>query len=577
MESGTTRSGKQRSKSETQAKLLAKADPNYAYLWMKGVTVPEAEEEDRPDFYIIQKGPKLANLIRNLQSRVFYKHVELDSISPGNPSVKKWVLRVAEGYPNLNHDLFDDLLNTFREKLRSRSKEHGKFIVGALLTGKLLLLVHSRLDEALFKDKDSVRTAELVLHHKSVLRADLISFNGNGMHLSAYEHSKSWSLGHAEFWGISETDVGWDSLGNILLRVELDGFDYQIEIPCDLDVIEQMIDEGTLTKHGEIRFGVQNGKVIRVDANRIGMSFSKFIDTYVLLKEKIKNHEEFFNRIINPDAVFAHDADLVDTYQYEEDSKKVYEIGVSGSTIVRTKEHPRYLLCFFTGTYPRVKPRTSLVSMFYRSIFEGKARDVVHVGEPKSLEPTTLGELRVHNEVYCPEEAHQFIRENLRNMRDCKSRKTNLMLQSILCNFAKIHIKNEHIPEIFDFIDRDIILPSLRSEFADKSLFETEGIIEFKSKDKVDAKPSQFVTKTLVPMIRKYLKTGSLSRYCIIFGIEDDGTFIPLANMPSDRVTHIQETANKELASDNVELEIYPIQVGGGFLLLTLLIPILDS
>src|SRR5690606_29090403 len=140
---------------------------------------------------------------------------------PKNPSVKKWINNLMSTFPNKNEDIVEDLLNTFRTTLYNRSKERGKVIVGLLLMRDILLLVHCKKDPSLAEMNDEIYSANLILHPNNVRRTAIIKKEDQGTTFSAFEHSRKWSKGHAEFWSIEPENVGWESLGSILLNIEL--------------------------------------------------------------------------------------------------------------------------------------------------------------------------------------------------------------------------------------------------------------------------------------------------------------------------------------------------------------------
>lgn len=50
------------------------------------------------------------------------------------------------------------------------------------------------------------------------------------LYFPAFEFSRKLSKGHAEFWGIEPEDVSWESLGAINLVINLERFDYPVQI-----------------------------------------------------------------------------------------------------------------------------------------------------------------------------------------------------------------------------------------------------------------------------------------------------------------------------------------------------------
>jgi hypothetical protein len=76
-----------------------------------------------------------------------------------------------------------------------------------------------------------------------------------------------------------------------------------------------------------------------------------------------------------------------------------------------------------------------------------------------------------------------------------------------------------------------------------------------------------------VPTIHSYIKNGILSRYAIIYGIEDNGAIHPIYHLKNDMVTDIQITANEILKDDGIKVRTLSIPFNDQMLLLVLLVP----
>ncbi len=81
---------------------------------------------------------------------------------------------------------------------------------------------------------------------------------------------------------------------------------------------------------------------------------------------------------------------LGDKYKYEEDEIALYEITVDGKNIIKNKSHPRFIICFLTKSYPRIKPTQYLIQRLYESIFN-------NIGEKLSNQPIKIGNLNIYN------------------------------------------------------------------------------------------------------------------------------------------------------------------------------------
>lgn len=145
------------------------------YFWEKWASKPEEENEDKLSFYEVEEDSSIREVIRNFESKIIGKKLLFSEVSPKNPSVKKWINNIRKSYPELKDDAIDDLLNTFRDSLYSRSKEKYRLIVGLLLFNDVMLLVHCKKDPSLAELKEKIYSVKLILHPKNVLRVAIIS------------------------------------------------------------------------------------------------------------------------------------------------------------------------------------------------------------------------------------------------------------------------------------------------------------------------------------------------------------------------------------------------------------------
>jgi len=233
------------------------------------------------------------------------------------------------------------------------------------------------------------------------------------------------------------------------------------------------------------------------------------------------------------------------------------------------------LYAFFTKCHPKIRPTKSLVYRLYQSIFENNPLEIWHAGEETSLEPVTLGSLSIYNKIDITRELEEFSNNLLNTIQDAASKKKCLLLQSYFCNFWKKNIKNRHFSVLFDFILDSIIAPELEFEFKNVGLLDKEEHLEFKSADEVSAKPGRFVRDTLVPTIEKYTADGKLTRFCVLYGIEDNGEIKPLYHLKNDQIVDIEKIANKELSNEKIQVNVHPVPFKGGTVLSVFMIPVI--
>ena len=233
------------------------------YFWEKWALKPEDEKDDKISFHKVDDDPAIREVIRDLESKIIGKKLLFSEVSPKNASVKKWINIIREKYPERDDNVVEDLLNTFRESLYTRSKEKNRLIVGIILLNDVILLVHCKKDPSLAEWQDKIYSVKLILHPKNVLRVAIIRNEDGKTTFSAFEYSRRWSKGHAEFWGIEPEDVSWESLGNISLTVELAGFPYPLNLPVETEQLDEMIANRDISPTGKIRIGREEGKEMK--------------------------------------------------------------------------------------------------------------------------------------------------------------------------------------------------------------------------------------------------------------------------------------------------------------------------
>lgn len=551
------------------------------YFWEKWALEPETEDEDKCICYeVMEDDISIREVLREFENKPLGKKLLFSEVPiRKNPSVRKWINQIITSYPDRRDDVVEDLLNAFRVSLGPRSKERYKYIVGLLLLKDVLLLIHSKKDRSLAQWEGNIHPVQLILYKKNALRAAIIKNENGIITFSAFEHSKNWSKGHAEFWGIEPEDVGWETLGNIILYVVLNTFEYPMQLPIETENLDVMIRNSTISPTGFINIGKEKGKITQVEVFRKMWEFNEFYDYYITQKEQLIKFRKMFEKELLPDgknrSIYKYDSKPEFKYKFKEDLDKIYEFSADGDKLIFIKKHPRFIILFSTNEYPRIKPSDRLIYRIYKAIFENEFMEIWHAGEDTSNEPTRIGEaLEIYNKIDIDSAFLEFSSGLLDLIKDCNSQKASYILQAYFCSLWYIHLKNIHIKSIFEFIKEDIIIPELEHQFKSGGLFDKEDYLEFKSADAVDAKSSNFINKTLLPTIRQYLIDGELSRRCIFYGIEENGKIIPVPQrrLRSDDVGKIEKLVNKELEKDNIRVILQPIPVEEDAVLAVLLL-----
>lgn len=538
---------------------------------------PDTDEEDKIKISTFDDDSNIREVLRDLEGKIIGKRLLFSDVNPQNPSVKKWINHLMVNYPALQEDTVEDLINTFREALYSRSKEKFRIIVGIFLLKDAVLLIHSKKDPAIAEWEGTINSVKLILHPKNILRVAIIKEENGTVFFSAFEYSKKWSRGHAEFWKIDPEDVSWDSLGNIVLRIEVDGFDHGMQMQIESEDLDAMIKDDRISPSGNIKIGKSEGKIVSVDVFRKTLDFNEFYDFYITQKENLEEHRKKFKELIQPGAIQSFDAKSKNKHKFKDYEEKVVEI-TSGEQVIHQKNHPQYTICFFSDVYPRIVPSKSLISKLYDAIFENHRFDIWHAGEETSRSQYTIGALNIFNNCKVSREFDELSQKFLNVISDVSGKKEKYLLQFQFCQFWKANLTNEHLNSMFDFISEDRLIPELKFEFKNDGLFTKENQLEFKSASEFNGKIMKFTKDTLLPTIDKYIdEDGLLTRNCILYGVEDDNSIRPILHLKSDMIPKIEDYSNPSLKEKNIQIKAFPIPVNSGVILLILLLPILKK
>jgi len=115
------------------------------------------------------------------------------------------------------------------------------------------------------------------------------------------------------------------------------------------------------------------------------------------------------------------------------------------------------------------------------------------------------------------------------------------------------------------------------NSYQNSGIFEKEDYLEFKSADDVLGKPTRFAKEKLLPTIKGYIENGKLKRYCIMYGIEDNGEIKPINHLKSDQITEIENIVNNNLTQDNIRISIQPVPFNAGIILCILITPVFSE
>jgi hypothetical protein len=542
-------------------------------FWEKMAKSPEESSLDSLNFYQVDEEESIRDLIRSLEEKSISKRLNFSEINPENSSIKKFIFNIMQSYPLNNSENVEYLIDAYRAALITRSKEEGRFIIGVLQLNDTLILAHCKKDPSLAEIKDKMYSVKTVLHPKNIIRADIVKKDGDLFYFSAFEYSYRFSKSHAKFWGIEPEDVGWESLGLINFIVESESIEFSLQIALDPENIKEMFENNKISPMGKINLGRESGTITKAYLFGRCLSFSAFYDFYVAENQKLMPFRDKFKKIIKSQPELFGMNDWYG-HLYEEDTKNLFKIEIEGRKEIIKKDHPLYFLGFFTNVPPRIKPTNELLNKFYNSIFNNNLLRFCHVGELIKGEPVKFGSLEVYNDIKISLSALEFLNNLLNQIEDSSSKKIKLILQSMYCLFALENIDNHHFKQIFSYLNDNLIKKEIEFEFKQEGLLTKEGSVEFKSADKVKSNPTDFSKKVIVPDVKKYFENNKLSRYCILYGVEDNNGIKPNYNFPSDSLAKVENEANKELYHLGIKLIVCTIPYRDGKIISVFILPI---
>jgi len=550
------------------------------YFWQKWAMVPDDENEDKCVKNEISESPNIREVIRSFESRIMGKKILFENIHPKNSSVKKWISTIFANISDISEKEIEYIIDDFRSRLYTTSKTRYKNIVGVLLLNDLMLIIHCKKAPSLVETEQGIITAKQILSSDNVIRAAIIKNEDGKLVFLAYEKTKKWSKGHAEFWGIDPEYVAWELIGSIYLTIEIDGFRFPVQLPLDSEEFDEMIKDRNITPTGGIQIDRLSGKITKGRVLKLEMEFPEFYEYYVMQKIKLEEHKKKFKELIKPfyePNLAEKFEELKDSHRYEEDITKVYEITTNGKRVIHDKTHPRFCICFFTNRMPKIKPTQKMTNALYTSIFQNNALEIWHAGEESFSDPISLGSLNIYNKIDLNQQFIEFSSNFLNIIQDTQSKKTQKILQKCFCLLWKKNLTCNHLNFMFDLIIDSIIDPDIEFEFGRSGILDKENFLEFKSASDVDTKPARFVRNTLIPTIKKYFSNSGLERYCILYGIEDSGEIVPIYRMKSDQLAYIEKQVNNEFKSENIQISVQGIPFDNKIVLLVILIPIFSS
>jgi len=544
----------------------------HTLYWQKWAYHTKDERDDLKTLKLEDTHP-IRDVIFNFEKKRIKIEKNFKDLNPPNSRITKWIEKSLFSYPDVDPEIIENIIDTFRSNLKSRSKEHHKNIVIVIILENLFLIAHCKSNIGIVEANEKVFFANELLNSNNVHRAGIIKNNNGFLSFSAYEKTKKWSKGHAEFWGIEPDEISWDQLGSMYLHVSLEHFSLKIQIPIDLDQFRELMRNKKIEPSGSIFLGDGKGTITDVQIFHKLLPFKKFYSDCALYEEKLNYYVREFSHLlhIGEDQKITEYVNNYDKFLYSENINSIIDTREEKEIIV--KKHPFFTICFSTTHSPGVRPTQDFIDIIYEGFFANKRLDLYHPGEEFQPSPTSIGAINLYNKIELSRNDLILSDKFISLIQDARSKKICHILEYVFCEFWKSKCsKSIHLLSIFNFIIQNRIINSIEFEFTKDGILETENIVDYKSKDDYNPKLKQFVENTLVPTIKKYHEDGELSRVAIIYGIEDNGEIIPCSRLKSDMVTDIEVKTNQIISNMGIRIVANSIPFKNDNLLLILLI-----
>jgi hypothetical protein len=388
---------------------------------------------------------------------------------------------------------------------------------------------------------------------------------------SAYEKSRKWSKGHAQFWGIQLENLEWNNLSDIILTIKLEDFKYPLQLPVENTQIKDMILEENIKQNGTIQLGKETGEIQKINLYGKDLTFPEFYDYYINETQELNKHTEFYNTLIPK-------TPTLDTYthkksenKYTEDKNYLYK----NNKKIHTKKHNQYTLTFMTNKYPQIKPTKQFTQTLHNAIFQDEKINLTHVGEQKTSQPIKIGNLNLYNQInidYDFQYANQYLLNQIQNT-------TNPILKTLLkkyyCTYWIENIENNNLKLIFTNIIQQIIEPEIQKQFQTQKI-EKDKSIKFEPADAVNSKPQNYA-HIIKKHVKKCIKKDKLLKYIILYGIDKKGHIKTINNYNTKNLPLVENLTNQLLKKEEIgaKIKINTITLNEGIIINIFIIPLL--
>jgi len=473
---------------------------------------------------------------------------------------RNWILSLIDGYPKVDENKMEMLLNDFSDSMQTRMREESKYAVAMLLRNELVLC-HSVFGEETITPE--WKTIPRMLDSDNVLRyVRFVKQEDCSMVVKYYE---KWATESFVDWlGLPQKDAFYLFGGKYRIYSKIENANVVLELT------EEELNRW-LKNHPEIREGrirLSNPiSILTVNQIRVGRrkyeNAGDFIQDFVAEKYNINFYREKFKELTSSPQKKSKESKLsgpleLYLYKFYDEKDRVVKIEGGESTTVLEKTNPHVDILFVCKD---IEIRSSYLEDIFVRFINGEKINVIHPGMPISAEPITIGSMEIWNELEVTELTNHLIKY----YHETKLQDEYLFRTLEFTIFKTLAKTNEetHIYYFLESYTKRII----QEIYSDGRLTKLEDeILEFKPQEYFSGSDNEIIKKLTSDLSAK-LQSSPCKIYLI--GVEDDGTFnpIPSSRLRSDRVERIRKALEERLRPSRVYLTPV-IQEGTGLLIL---------
>lgn len=322
---------------------------------------------------------------------------------------RNWILSLIDGYPKVDENKMEMLLNDFSDSMQTRMREESKYAVAMLLRNELVLC-HSVFGEETITPE--WKTIPRMLDSDNVLRyVRFVKQEDCSMVVKYYE---KWATESFVDWlGLPQKDAFYLFGGKYRIYSKIENANVVLELT------EEELNRW-LKNHPEIREGrirLSNPiSILTVNQIRVGRrkyeNAGDFIQDFVAEKYNINFYREKFKELTSSPQKKSKENKLsgpleLYLYKFYDEKDRVVKIEGGESTTVLEKTNPHVDILFVCKD---IEIRSSYLEDIFVRFINGEKINVIHPGMPISAEPITIGSMEIWNELEVTELTNHLIK-----------------------------------------------------------------------------------------------------------------------------------------------------------------------